>query len=257
MLRPHVKDSLALLSDDDPNNDTEGWMMLGWALLTVGDHADCIAVLQSIRPYVNGLAVLDGDEVEEDTTDSTEMKSVTEKAGEPQSDQANKDDGKKTELKDESNEDVVKTEEGKKDEESHSKEAVEVQNEHQDEHRNDDQEGDDDAGQEREDEGEGEGEEEEEDLDDFEAWSCDGPCERSFTNFDNCNCCLCCGEYFCDKCFQFLQEDRFPYRLCGKNHGFLKISPLKTRLKEGTVLAGETVMELDEWKKQLKRSWGV
>lgn len=58
LLKPFIKDALAILFDDDPTNDMEGYADLGSAFLITGDDMNCLAVYHSQREYNDGVTVL-------------------------------------------------------------------------------------------------------------------------------------------------------------------------------------------------------
>ena len=104
------------------------------------------------------------------------------------------------------------------------------------------------------------GKTEEGDEDDDEGnpfWSCDGVCVRSFYNFDNAIRCRMGCAYFCQSCYTLLLEDKIPFRVCSKAHEHLKVPVLETRFKEGELVVDGKVVTLDEWKKSIRKSWGL
>ena len=58
LAKPHVKDALVILSDDDPSNDSQGYISLANAFIAVNDDINALAVYHSFRPMKRGIAVL-------------------------------------------------------------------------------------------------------------------------------------------------------------------------------------------------------
>ena len=65
-VKAHIQDALVILSDDDPSNDMEGYFNLSRALLAIGDERNAVAIFNAIRPYKNGLAVIEKPEGEDE-----------------------------------------------------------------------------------------------------------------------------------------------------------------------------------------------
>jgi len=111
--------------------------------------------------------------------------------------------------------------------------------------------------EEDQDESEEQDEEEDEDYDDSDCWTCDGLCVRSFNNFDSAVICRMGCALFCRSCHDLFLEDKIPFRICSRAHEHLKIPVLETRFKEGELVVAGKVVTLDEWKKSIKKSWGL
>lgn len=90
-----------------------------------------------------------------------------------------------------------------------------------------------------------------------DCWGCDGVCVRSFNNFDNSILCRMGCTSFCQSCYALFLEDKIPFRVCSRAHDHLKIPVLETRFKEGEVLVNGKVMTLEDWKKSIKKKWGL
>ena len=58
-VKHHIQDALIILSDDDPNNDYDGYWQLSRALMAIGDEVNAFAICYSLREYKDGLAVID------------------------------------------------------------------------------------------------------------------------------------------------------------------------------------------------------
>lgn len=66
-VRPHLKDAMIILSDDDPSNDFDCFYDLSKALLSIGDEANAIAIRLAYRRYREGIAVVDTSQSTEPT----------------------------------------------------------------------------------------------------------------------------------------------------------------------------------------------
>jgi tetratricopeptide (TPR) repeat protein len=49
--QPHIREALQILSDDDPDNDGDGYRKLSHVFLAAGDDKNAIAILQAIGPW--------------------------------------------------------------------------------------------------------------------------------------------------------------------------------------------------------------
>ena len=204
LVKPHVKEALVILSDDDPSNDAQGYINMSNAFTAIRDDVNAIAVLQAIRQMKKGVTVLASDS-KKATDDGAALASKTnESSVAAEADAAPKEPtpGDVDEAKGESGED------------------------------DDDEEAD-------------------------PIWSCDGPCVRTFTDFDDAICCRMGCALFCKKCYALFLQDRIPFRVCSRAHEHLEVPPLQTRFKEGELVVEGKVMTLDEWKKGIKKSWGL
>lgn len=204
-----MKDALVILSDDDPSNDSQGYISLANAFIAVNDDINALAVYQSFRPMKKGIAVLAADTKDPHAKGTLDVAGTDEKAEE--SDKQDRTTGVE-----------------------HKAEKDEDQDETDDENEDDD-----------------------EDYDDDDCWTCDGLCVRSFNNFDNAVICRMGCALFCQSCYALLLQDKIPFRVCSRAHEHLKVPVLETRFKEGELVVEGKVVTLDEWKKSIKKSWGL
>jgi tetratricopeptide (TPR) repeat protein len=58
IVKPHIRDALMILSDDDPSNDMDGFWDISRALVAVGDDVNAVAAFHAIRNYEDGKAVI-------------------------------------------------------------------------------------------------------------------------------------------------------------------------------------------------------
>lgn len=61
LAKPHVKDALVILSDDNPSNDGQGYINLANTFIAVNDYVNALAVYHHLRPMMKGGAVLAAD----------------------------------------------------------------------------------------------------------------------------------------------------------------------------------------------------
>ena len=57
-------------------------------------------------------------------------------------------------------------------------------------------------------------------------WSYDGPCKSPQQSYAEIHFCRICNVRFCEKCVQLVQNDEMPFRLCAKDHSFVRVSPM-------------------------------
>ncbi|OQO02620.1 hypothetical protein B0A48_12148 [Cryoendolithus antarcticus] len=223
LAKPHIKDAIIILSDDDPSNDYEGYWNLSEALVAVGDEANAIAIMHALRPMKDGVAVLASDPPEEEDEDEDDTDDATTDDAKAASTEAPTSDATTSEAAT----DAAKSGEAADDAE-------------------DGDEADDDDDSDSDDE------------DDDSGWSCDGPCSRGFPYFDGAYMCRLDGTQLCDLCYALLNsEEGLPVRICSRKHDFLKVPELTTRFKEGEIVVDGVVKGIEEWKVGLKRAYGI
>ncbi|KAL9108787.1 MAG: hypothetical protein Q9227_006444 [Pyrenula ochraceoflavens] len=61
IVKPYIIEGLAILSDDDPENDFQGYGYLADTLLAIGDYSNVFSIFHAMRPYRNGQAVIKSD----------------------------------------------------------------------------------------------------------------------------------------------------------------------------------------------------
>lgn len=62
LVRPHIKDAILMLSDDDPSNDSEAFYDVSRVFLALGDAENFLAMMYVNRFYDDaGIVVIDGD----------------------------------------------------------------------------------------------------------------------------------------------------------------------------------------------------
>ena len=92
---------------------------------------------------------------------------------------------------------------------------------------------------------------------------CDGVCShtKTFRASDNywfCRFCYDAG--FCDDCLELIKEDKLPFNICGPDHEWLRI-PLKVRHVPDDKMfvsgEGHEVIDIEEWKRDLRKAWGL
>ncbi|KAI9833813.1 MAG: hypothetical protein M1826_006336 [Phylliscum demangeonii] len=87
---------------------------------------------------------------------------------------------------------------------------------------------------------------------------CDGPCSIKLGPESGNHRCRYCADYdFCDACFRRLQKGQMPYRLCDGSHDFYTRTLPRRYLPAGMVCVGEQVRPMAEWLADLRTAWTV
>ncbi|KAI9769862.1 MAG: hypothetical protein M1839_003581 [Geoglossum umbratile] len=169
--QPHIREALQMLSDDDPENDGEGYFKLGLVFAAAGDDKNAIAIFQALGVW---------DKAQLDEPPSGENGAEASDSDDPDSDS------------------------------------------------------------------------------DDESYDCDGPCHRTFRNLDSLALCRYCHDTgFCAECLPLVKAGRMPLNTCSPKHDWLVIPPLERPVGVGNLLVDGQVVGLDDWKKSVKREWGV
>ena len=90
---------------------------------------------------------------------------------------------------------------------------------------------------------------------------CHGACLKEFTQWDGMALCrICEARVFCAPCFQLLKSTQRagrPLFSCDENHGHLVVPVLteEQRFKRGQMLVDGEIMDIVDWKKELKKEW--
>ncbi|KAI9829183.1 MAG: hypothetical protein M1826_005778 [Phylliscum demangeonii] len=89
--------------------------------------------------------------------------------------------------------------------------------------------------------------------------TCDGPCGIKLGPDSGNHWCRYCADYaFCDACFRRLQTGQIPYRLCDGGHDFFTRTWPRRRLPPGMVCVGDDqVRPMAEWLADLRTAWTV
>jgi hypothetical protein len=86
---------------------------------------------------------------------------------------------------------------------------------------------------------------------------CDGGCDEELQKGDAWCCKDCAGQLMFDEnCYQKVLQGTMTRRICGKSHKFLKISKVEPEKAEtipvGSIYVGDKIMTLEEWKGSLR-----
>jgi tetratricopeptide (TPR) repeat protein len=89
---------------------------------------------------------------------------------------------------------------------------------------------------------------------------CDGPCRRSFRNYDKLSLCsICYDTGFCEDCVKLLEEGKMVIKTCDSKHvkDFIYIPPRPKEIDEGQMLVNGEAIDFEAWKDQLRKEWGL
>lgn len=106
LVRPHIKDAILILSDDDPSNDGGGFYDVSRAFLATGDAENFLAAMYANRRYKDGLAVLEDDQ-EDDVDTEPEDAAQEEGQGEDKGTAEDGDDDNESTSSDDDEDDGV------------------------------------------------------------------------------------------------------------------------------------------------------
>jgi tetratricopeptide (TPR) repeat protein len=170
--REHVREALQILSENDPENDYDGYLNLGLVFLASGDDKNAVAMFQILGDWGK---ILQGPD-----------------------------------------------------------DTIEDQNEVPDLSDSDP------------------------DKDSGDCCTCDGPCNRSFSNYYGIALCRYCHDVaFCEPCLKLLKEDDLQTNVCNPKHDWLVIPPLEKTVGAGELLVAGEAVAVEDWKKNLKQRWQV
>ena len=89
---------------------------------------------------------------------------------------------------------------------------------------------------------------------------CDGVCSRYFKHTDRFWICRYCFDVgFCDDCRKLVKKDRLPIDQCSSKHDWLLTQMDGKRVPAGKLYVGrgDEMVDLEDWKMQLKKTWKV
>lgn len=226
--KAHIKQALQLLSDDDPSNDESAYFALAEVLLSAGDDEGTIGMYRTAGAKKEE-APAEEETGGEDTTAGAQIGDDKAVNG------ANP--GIETDFKEAGGDKTI--EDGVVSEAEGSGSAG---SEEDSDDGCDDGSSDDDG--------------------DFAPWSCDGVCSRaqSLKRTDTFWLCRYCYDVgFCQDCLALVREDRLPTYQCSSRHEWLRVQPTDNTIPMGKVYVGQgdELVDLEDWKKELKRTWGV
>lgn len=99
----------------------------------------------------------------------------------------------------------------------------------------------------------------EEDPDESPTLTCDGPCRRGWSNYDNTSMCSICFNTFCQDCVKLLADGTMTSKSCNSSHvkSFVHVPPRPKKVGKGSVLFDGEEMQFEAWKNLLRKEWGV
>ena len=88
-------------------------------------------------------------------------------------------------------------------------------------------------------------------------WGCDGPCETPQESYAEIYFCRVCNEVrFCEKCIVLVRNDELPFRLCAKDHPFVRAFPMIEEARRVTDALVERRFEVQQaWLEALRKVW--
>jgi len=92
----------------------------------------------------------------------------------------------------------------------------------------------------------------------FWLWVCDSHCHREFPIFAEVNVCRMCSSEICDDCLELIRSgDERASKSCNPQHEWLHIDASEQEVAEGQVLLGEELISFEEFKDCLRAKWKV
>jgi tetratricopeptide (TPR) repeat protein len=248
--RAYVKSALQVLSDDDPDNDFEGYLALAKTLIAAKQDAVAIGILQ---PLLSDAFWVDDDDSTVGSTVADEDDSKQEKptGDEPEKPRVVNDKPEEMEAKPQATEETSQaTEENQQATEDKQQESNKAESDDEDaEDRNgevsigvyvssyrfaDDK------------------------LQEPITLSCDGVCGRTYQDIYGLAICRYCYDVgLCADCLKLVQENTMPINVCGSNHEWL-VTPAPTLpIKKGVFIVDGKAVGLDDIKKRLREEWNI
>ena len=94
--------------------------------------------------------------------------------------------------------------------------------------------------------------------DEYFTWSCDGNCKRRDEDWQELHFCEICTEStcFCDECIKLVKTGTLPFRKCDISHTFYQAYPLSEEMQDvATVRTGSKIIPRTEWLEALRKEW--
>ena len=240
----HIKLGLDLLSDDDPQNDWQGYTKLVSAAKFAGDDT----------LWQTAMELLDAEE-EDDDEQSSDEDSTTDDIDE---------DDKSSAIEENENQDGEEAGEAATSQARLKRDRVygDIQpnpsplrstltsaDEGQDGgSESASEEGSDSDGSDSSDD----------DDDDDDGWKCYGICHRGLpaAEINICRHCLDCE--LCDDCLKLLKSGKLPINICNaKHHEYLKMKAYEDELPKGQARVDGKLVPLSEWLDGIRKTWGI
>ena len=90
------------------------------------------------------------------------------------------------------------------------------------------------------------------------AWGCDGNCRRPVEDWQEVHFCEICTQYtcFCDECVKLVKAGILPFRKCDASHTFYQGYPLSKEMQDvATVRTEGKILPRTEWLEALRKEW--
>ena len=237
---PQILDGIDTLTDDDPENDMDGYMTLAITLLKAGDRrnagaAFAVAIapldrLKDVRQAAQKLS--NNNETSKDGTFRVSLHS---------SDAANSSESltsapEKSKTKDPEatsrvpNNDADQTAVAPDDDDKFDMDSAELNAQVKESDR----------------------------LATGFPWSCDGRCRRPVEDWQELHFCEICSNFtcFCDECIKLVKTGTLPFRKCDESHTFYQGYPLSKEVQDiATVRTEGKVLPRTEWLEALRKEW--
>lgn len=94
--------------------------------------------------------------------------------------------------------------------------------------------------------------------DEYFTWSCDGNCKRRDEDWQELHFCEICTEStcFCDECIKLVKTGTLPFRKCDISHTFYQAYPLSEEMQDvATVRTESKILPRTEWLEALRKEW--
>jgi tetratricopeptide (TPR) repeat protein len=239
--QPFIREALMFLSDDDPENDVQGFHELAYALVAAGDDDCALAALHSLRPRPKQEKRSRGgsSNIEEKHSASASPGSPL---GEIKDDGVNKN-GRETMQDNKTNGKLGEAEEAEHNTAVTYSATVNTSVSS-----------------------------DELPYSDLMSrliasypyhtylwpWTCDGHCYREFPIFAEANVCRMCSDEICDDCLKLIRSgDERERRFCNPHHEWLHVDAPEQEVTEGQVLLGKELISFEEFKDRLRAKWKV
>ncbi|EEP81091.1 predicted protein [Uncinocarpus reesii 1704] len=224
-LRSHVRIALDLLSDDDEENDWQGYLRLSFCLSHVDDDINALAAWSLLGPKP----------IDKDNQSGNDEDKQQVDIGLANEDRITSENGDEGEALSQTDEGKAEEEKGKEEDETSSDAAAMASSPVPS-----------DPG-----------------ADGGNMYIlCDGGCGRVWNTADNIYTCKdCLNVLFDEKCYETLKAGAFEGKVCNKTHNFLHVPPwdydAAAAVPERHVRVGEELILISEWLDRIRKEYGL
>lgn len=228
-IKGHIKLALDILSDDDDENDWQGFKRLCLCLNHIDDDVNALAAWSLLGPIVEEDDGSTASEGEENGSEAEGEEDAQEDTGSVDGDSVQSEGTAEAE---DSDEDESESDDGtRNDADAHQQKTGESAT-------------DDHAGT----------------LGHL-SFSCDGSCGHDWRYADDLHVCKdCLDVQFDSKCYEKLKAGELEQKVCNKNHSFLHVPPWDSEaaaaVPEGHVRVGEEVVPIPDWIERIRKQYG-